>query len=421
MTNSTTFQPPVDKLLSFGDCYETMNRWPNYITELGLDSQHVPDLIKVAVDKELHEAEEKNPQTSAGVHAWRALGQLHAEAAIEPLMSLFHEVEDNDWVSEELPKVYGMIGCAAIEPLASYLSDSQHSDFPRVAAINSLGEIAQKHSDCQQHCIAALTQQLKLFTHNSEELNGFIVSSLINLKASESAGVIKSAFAAKTVCEDIVGTWDNVREHLGVSDDEIEEFQPEEITITPEESTDEVEFEEIDEPIASQTTTQARTQTTASVKEEIKAELISEEPKIAVEAEQQHEPIAEEITASVEEEIEAELISEEAKIEVEAEQQPEPIAEEITASVEEEIEAELISEEPTTPEQVQAEQVIEELIPEEQVAVVEAEEEVIEEVVEEIKPEIKGFGRSSGANEKSKEKAKVSKKKKSSSRGFNQL
>jgi Protein of unknown function (DUF1186) len=385
MTNSTSFKPPVDKLLSFGDCYETRNNWPNYITELGLDSQHIPDLIKMAVDKELHEADEENPQTSAGVHAWRALGQLHAEAAIEPLMSLFHEVEDNDWVSEELPKVYGMIGSTAIKPLSGYLSDSKYSVYPRTTAINSLGEIAKKHSDSRQHCIAALTNQLKLFTQNHEELNGFIVSSLINLKASESAGVIKSAFAAKAVCEDIVGNWDNVRQYLGVSDDEIEEFRPEEITITPEETTVKVEFEEeINEPTE-------------------------------IEIEKQPEPIAPEINMPVVEKTQVEKVPE-----------PEPTAEETTVSVEEEIEAELIPEEPITPKEVQAEAVVEELIPSEQVTIfvepeAEPKDEVVEEVVEEIKPEIKGFGRSSEAKDKSKDKGKMIKKKKSSSRGFNQL
>ncbi|MBD1862704.1 MULTISPECIES: hypothetical protein [Trichocoleus] len=43
----------------------------------------------------------------APIHAWRSLGQLRAEAAIEPLLSLLHRMDDegNEWIGEELPEV----------------------------------------------------------------------------------------------------------------------------------------------------------------------------------------------------------------------------------------------------------------------------------------------------------------------------
>src|SRR5579864_7878643 len=48
------------------------------------------------------------------VHAWRALGQLRAVEAVEPLLELFDRLEDDDWVHEELPAVFGLIGPARI-------------------------------------------------------------------------------------------------------------------------------------------------------------------------------------------------------------------------------------------------------------------------------------------------------------------
>ncbi|CDN12443.1 MAG: hypothetical protein HRU34_14115 [Richelia sp.] len=50
MTNGTNYQPPIDRLLTFGDCYGSRNQWSEYITELGLNFQNIPDLIKIAVD-----------------------------------------------------------------------------------------------------------------------------------------------------------------------------------------------------------------------------------------------------------------------------------------------------------------------------------------------------------------------------------
>ncbi|MCX7596939.1 MAG: DUF1186 domain-containing protein [Fischerella sp.] len=178
----------------------------------------------MAVDQQLSGADSATLEVWAPIHAWRALGQLQAEAAIEPLMHLFHQLEDSDWVNEEMPKVYGMIGAVAIPKLQTYLADESHGVFPRITAINSLEEICKQHPDTRQKCIDVLTQQLKFFDQNPEEVNGFIVASLLELQAVESAAVIKSAFVAQSVPEDIAGTWDDLCKSLGVTPDRIPLF-----------------------------------------------------------------------------------------------------------------------------------------------------------------------------------------------------
>ncbi len=229
MTNRTNYQTPVDKLLSFGNFYNDDNQWHNYIAELGLGSQHIPDLIQMALDRELYGADSDNlhdnPKHWAPVHAWRSLAQLHVEEAIEPLMQLFHEREDCDLVSEEMPKVFGKIGAVAILSLQNYLADPSHGLFPRITASNCLEEIGKQDSTGLSLSIKVLTQQLKLFKQNPEELNGFIVASLTHLRAKESARVIKSAIAAQTVPEDIAGTWDEIQQALGVTNDELQLFE----------------------------------------------------------------------------------------------------------------------------------------------------------------------------------------------------
>ncbi|TBR59768.1 hypothetical protein B4U84_02265, partial [Westiellopsis prolifica IICB1] len=220
MKNRTIYQPPVEKLLTLGDCHKITNEY-NYTAELGLDTEHIPDLIRMAVDQRLNSADSGSLEFWGPIHAWRALGQLGAELAIEPLIQLFHELEDSDWVNEEMPKVYGMFGEVAIPTLQAYLADESHGIFPRVTAIHSLEEICKQHHHAYQKCVGVLTQQLKLFAQNPQELNGFLVASLMELKATESATVIKSAFLGKSVPDEITGTWEDVCKILGINSDEI--------------------------------------------------------------------------------------------------------------------------------------------------------------------------------------------------------
>ncbi|BCX09880.1 MAG: hypothetical protein KatS3mg066_3739 [Fischerella sp.] len=223
MKNHTIYQTPIDKLLTLGDCHKITNEY-NYIAELGLDTEHIPGLISMAIDQKLNSADSASLEAWGAIHACRALGQLRAEAAIEPLMQLFHKLEDSDWVNEEMPKIYGMFGEVAIPRLQAYLADESHGIFPRITAIHSLEEICKQHPNTRQKCIAALTQQLKSFAQNPHELNGFIVASLIELQAVESAAVIKSAFLAQSVPDEITGTWDNVCDSLGINSDKIALF-----------------------------------------------------------------------------------------------------------------------------------------------------------------------------------------------------
>ncbi len=229
-----SYPPPVDRLLTFADCRDSIREWPNYVEELGLRSEHIPDLIRMATDNALLWAESESLEVWAPMHAWRALGQLRAEAAIEPLMPLFHELGDSDWVTEEMPDVYGMIGPAAIPALSAYLIDASHESFPRITAIGSLEKIAKQHPDSRDACVAVLTRQLEQYTENDLELNGFLVSSLVELKALESVKVIECAFAAKRVELMFVGDWNQVQVEMGLkSREELPQpkFSPEEFLI----------------------------------------------------------------------------------------------------------------------------------------------------------------------------------------------
>ena len=97
--------------------------------------------------KNLNVAGSDSLEVRAPVHAWRALGQLRAGAVAEPLTGLLHRIDDDqdDYVGEELPEVYGMIGPVAIPALTAYLADASHPLYARVAAAHSFGEIGANH------------------------------------------------------------------------------------------------------------------------------------------------------------------------------------------------------------------------------------------------------------------------------------
>jgi len=211
---SAKYSPPVSELLTFGDCRE-FRGWPNYL-DLGLRPEHVPDLIEMATDEELNWADSESLEVWAPVHAWRALGQLRAVSAIEPLLHLFHELEDSDWVMEELPQVYGMIGREAIPALAQYLDDASHGLWPRVTAAFSLERIAAGDPSARGECVTLLSRQLERFTQNDPTLNGFLISYLVNLRAVEAAPVMQRAFAADRVDLSILGDWEDVQVELGL-------------------------------------------------------------------------------------------------------------------------------------------------------------------------------------------------------------
>ena len=233
------YRKPVDVLLTLGDLQESDHQWPDY-SEYGIDAEHIPDLIQLATDSELHGADSESLDVWAPIHAWRVLGQLRAEEAIDPLLNLLHELDEDgwaDWTGEELPRVFGLIGAAAIPALTAYLADTSHNISPRISAAYALAEIGMSHAEAEEACIAALTQQLEAFQKNDRELNGFLISYLVDLQAIETAPLMQRAYAAGRVDDIVMGDWEAVQVALGLKSyverdadffmDDIEDMDPE--------------------------------------------------------------------------------------------------------------------------------------------------------------------------------------------------
>jgi hypothetical protein len=216
--DAPVYLPPVDRLLSLGEASRGgSDGWPDYPAQYELRLEDVPELIRMATDEHLL-WEEEGPALWAPVHAWRALGQLRAEAAVEPLAALLCEAEydDHDWALEELPVTFGLIGRVAIPTLARLMRNDECGVFAQVAAARSLESIAASAPDARAECIAALVHRLSWHARNDPILNGFLISYLLELGATEASSMIESAFAADDVDLSIVGDWEDAQVALGL-------------------------------------------------------------------------------------------------------------------------------------------------------------------------------------------------------------
>jgi len=213
---NTRYQPPVEGLLTYGESERIApDDWPDY-RELGIGQAQIPELIEMATDEQLHLAAAESPEVWAPLHAWRALGQLRAVEAVEPLLELFDRLEDDDWVHEELPVVFGLIGPPALSSLAAYLADLSHLDSSRISASISIEKIGKRWPEARDEALAILEERLEHFEENEPDVNAFLVEALVELGATEAAPLIERAFAEGYVDPMVMGDWEDVQVQLGV-------------------------------------------------------------------------------------------------------------------------------------------------------------------------------------------------------------
>jgi hypothetical protein len=213
------YSPLVSSLLAYGDCRE-LRQWPDYL-EMGFRQEHIPELIEMATDEKLNKGDQESLAVWAPVHAWRTLGQLRAEAAIEPLITLLPMFDVDDFVGEELPKVFGMIGRKAIPALEKYIFDDSNGLFDRIAAIHGIERIASGDPECRDKCVSIFTDKLKIFEKNDSTFNAFLILYLTELNATESIDVISHAYERESVDESVLGDFEDVEIRLGLKKDRI--------------------------------------------------------------------------------------------------------------------------------------------------------------------------------------------------------
>ena len=215
----TPYTAPVDQLLTIGEAdLLTVEKWPDYLA-LGIGPEHIPDLLRMANDEELNNAESDSVEVWAPVHAVRALGQLRDESTIEPLLKLLTVYEDEGWVLEEMPGVFELIGPAAIPALSAYLADASHRIYTRGSASTALSTIAERYPEHRTVSIEAIARTLERFEENDPELNAFMIGDLARIKAVDTLPLIEKAFEAEKV-DDFIIDLDYTLVRLGLKEPE---------------------------------------------------------------------------------------------------------------------------------------------------------------------------------------------------------
>lgn len=215
----------VAKLLKIGLPQEAVgpDTWIDYQKEYGLNQADIDELIRLATDKDLYyqETEEDYPDEAmwAGVHAWRALGQLRAVQAAEPLLNAL-KWGDDDYLLNDFPKIFGLMGPGVIPPLTRAMQEN-NSDYSVTAntAVDALEKVAKNYPEARDEVIGIMLEQLKLFDKNDRALNGFLINSLTNLKAEQALPLIEEAFNQDKV-DDSILRWHSVQYEFGLIDKE---------------------------------------------------------------------------------------------------------------------------------------------------------------------------------------------------------
>ena len=217
---NTPYTDPVSKLLTLGDV--DWEDWFNY-SELGITKAHILELIRLGTDRELLVFNKKVDEDEwAPMHAWRALVQMQAVEAIEPLVQIldWREEIENDLINDGLAETLENFDAPGIEALAAFMNEPGHSVPGYVSASAILAGIGMEHTEQYEHITQIITSALESnFEGNEEEVNGFWISDLLDMNAKNSYPIIKKAFDADKVDITIVGDLEDVEIEWGMRDE----------------------------------------------------------------------------------------------------------------------------------------------------------------------------------------------------------
>lgn len=217
MEQNINYLPPVGRLLDLGECQWGNTDWLDY-SSLGITEEHIPQLIQLATDSRYLDACTEGIEDWAPIHAWRALGQLRAVEAVGTLVGLLRRIEENDddWILEEFPVIFQMIGKQAAPALMIYAQNRENLLFARVASLDGIIKIGKTDPEFKSECIDFLRSCLKHYEEDDPGINANYISGLTDLKDMESLDLIEEAYEAGCVDETLIGDWEDIQIQLGL-------------------------------------------------------------------------------------------------------------------------------------------------------------------------------------------------------------
>jgi hypothetical protein len=162
----------------------------------------VEDLVQMALDEGLLNGWPGELASWAPYHALNMLGHLRAHEVAGRLFPLFEQ--ENDWLSDRLAVVWGLVGSAAEPSLWEYLENSQHGPDQRSVVMLGLKNIAEADPQRRPDIVRGLARLLRQASADDAEANAYLVHILNRLEATEGAEVITRAFEQGKVDERIM-------------------------------------------------------------------------------------------------------------------------------------------------------------------------------------------------------------------------
>lgn len=201
--DSAPVRYPADmaELLSLGKPADDTDDNADYDRYADALADHVPDLIRMVLDDDLNNRDGSDPAVWAPVHALRILAILAPVEAAEPILECL--AWEGDWLRADLENLYSGIGPSTIPLLQAYMADATHKANARSHASDLLKAIAKAHPAQMELVVDGLIDYLdRPFADENaaeEVTTAFVISDLVNLKATRAYDAIRRAFAEDRV------------------------------------------------------------------------------------------------------------------------------------------------------------------------------------------------------------------------------
>jgi hypothetical protein len=210
---------PLAPLVALGATDVYAQEWPDYVSWLHLTEANVPDLLRIVLETSWENRDwDHEPDAWAPIHAWRAIGQLRSQAAIQPLIELLDRYPDNELIWNEIPYVYALLGVLAIPPLTKYVAEHPQKVGSSYTAITALSQLGQYYPEARPLMTAFLRDRIIKAQENHPAINGYLVRALMDMRDEESVPAVREAFEESLVDESITGEWNDVLVAFGLAD-----------------------------------------------------------------------------------------------------------------------------------------------------------------------------------------------------------
>lgn len=206
------YTSPVSELLTLGVC--DWKEWADY-SRFEFSDSHIPELLQLAKDWALFDHDD-DEMVYAPVHAWRVLGILQAEQAVDYFVELLKKDDETFVISEYLPSAFGRLGAPGTVRLWEIALNAEEDEDARDLAIESLSWNGIFHKDDRDETVKALQKLLGDHSDDETYLNTAVLGALLELEAKESIDVIHEAYQRGKIDREVHGDFEDVEVELGI-------------------------------------------------------------------------------------------------------------------------------------------------------------------------------------------------------------